>query len=593
MYSYLTPPETSHCQGKTDSGLEFDDYCGDEWESLIEKRFRDWALSIFGGTSPREVTRGYKLTFPPERGTSKRSTFTVSNPSPNERGATTAASNSRTSCAAVVGELPGCLPGIDTSVTGGDEVAEESSGTNLPNISETMQVVPPYTSIPPSLVDQPSATTPQIPDDDLEIHMVPRVFGTTVPRGIFSPPQSLEPARIHTFNVSSTVAEFPVTAPAASGSSHRVTSSQVVSSVVHKPPCLVTPPVLESSQIVTSNQTAISPIIVPLLESSQVVSPDRTERSTFIHEPTHLVTPILESSQATLLDHATHSAVVHELAHLVTPVLESSQAVPSGQVIVAPIARKPPSLVNPTIVGPIHPVAPQQVTDPPHVTHEPRPAAAPGSPDLVGDATGGDSGATVTTKGVYRLRDKVSATTANRTWRDSIEGTPDVILSLGGSGYEFVNPSLQQEPPIRFVENDDVSIPPSTAPSPAPSSIMPSSQQSLEEYLTIPTDVVDLTPPSEHIVEELLSAALPSEPATVASGRFPSAPREIPTYDIDRSDFPSWLLERDRLEFVLSVEAGDLWEKLITAWLRQERRLGFGLNETIVRGRFCHRLWHI
>jgi hypothetical protein len=38
------------CQGKTGLGLEFDEWYGDEWENLIEKRFKDWAMAIFGGT---------------------------------------------------------------------------------------------------------------------------------------------------------------------------------------------------------------------------------------------------------------------------------------------------------------------------------------------------------------------------------------------------------------------------------------------------------------------------------------------------------------------------------------------------------------
>ena len=50
---------------------------------------------------------------------------------------------------------------------------------------------------------------------------------------------------------------------------------------------------------------------------------------------------------------------------------------------------------------------------------------------------------------------------------------------------------------------------------------------------------------------------------------------------------PSWLLEYGRLDSILSVEAGGLWEKLITTWVRQERRLGFGLNEDIVSSRLC------
>ncbi|KAF9781016.1 hypothetical protein BJ322DRAFT_1023687 [Thelephora terrestris] len=59
------------------------------------------------------------------------------------------------------------------------------------------------------------------------------------------------------------------------------------------------------------------------------------------------------------------------------------------------------------------------------------------------------------------------------------------------------------------------------------------------------------------------------------------ASRITPSYRIDRSDIPSWLIERGRLDSVLMVEAGSLWERLIALWLRQERRLGFGLDEKI------------
>ena len=100
---------------------------------------------------------------------------------------------------------------------------------------------------------------------------------------------------------------------------------------------------------------------------------------------------------------------------------------------------------------------------------------------------------------------------------------------------------------------------------------MPSSQHSLEDFLTIPVDL----------------------PPGMAPKHFRFAPRVIPAYSIDRSDFPSWLIERGRLDYVLSVEAGDIWEKLITTWLRQERRLGFGMNEKIVRESFGRPLWYI
>lgn len=53
--------ELSHCQGKTVTGLDFHAFCGEEWDEVVEKRFKDWALSIFGGTFLREVMIGHAL----------------------------------------------------------------------------------------------------------------------------------------------------------------------------------------------------------------------------------------------------------------------------------------------------------------------------------------------------------------------------------------------------------------------------------------------------------------------------------------------------------------------------------------------------
>lgn len=589
--------ETSFCQGKTESGLEFDEYYGDKWEDLVEKRFKDWALGIFGGMSPRKATISHRLTFPSERDTMRRSMFILSDPM--------AASQSQSTVA--LEEFTEHLPEADTTVLSEEE-------------------------IPPSLVDQRSATTSQSLGINPGISMSPQaseIARFVAPQEIFPPPQSLEPAEINYANVPPTVAEPPVTTPTVSKSSHRVPPNQAV-------------------QIVKSNQTAIAPIIyestllvTPVLESSQVATPDHTAHSAIVHESPHLVAPVFESSQTVTSGQVIVAPIVPESPHLVvpSPVLESSQSVTSGQVIVAPIVHESPSLVDPAAIGSSRPAAPQQaisqgsvssrrLTDSPYAAQKSQPAAAPNSSDLVGDLTGGNSGATATTKGVYRLRDKATAATLNHTRRDSIEGVPDVTLSLSGSGYEVVNCSSQQESPVWFAGNNtNVSIPlatvPSTTPSTTPSStpspdeivvpssrqpseyltassatpapdelVVPPSQQSLEEYLTIPTGVgmVDLTllsedefvVPTSRQSEEPLTIPPGSKTAAVASRSFPFAPRIVPTYNIDQSDFPSWLLERGRLEYVMDVKAGDLWEKLITTWLRQERRLAFGMNEQLV-----------
>ena len=165
------------------------------------------------------------------------------------------------------------------------------------------------------------------------------------------------------------------------------------------------------------------------------------------------------------------------------------------------------------------------------------------------------------------------------------------MMTLGGSGYELATRSPQPDPSI---------APRSTTPS-FDGLIIPSSQRSLEEFLTIPEEIEmnipntlpaeePTTPSSQHQIEEPLTTPTSSEITTTQPKRLHFAPRVIPSYSIDRSDFPSWLLERGRLDYVLSVEAGDIWKKLITVWLKQERRLGFGLNENIVRKRLCEPL---
>ena len=150
----------------------------------------------------------------------------------------------------------------------------------------------------------------------------------------------------------------------------------------------------------------------------------------------------------------------------------------------------------------------------------------------------------------------MTAVTQSR--RDSTEGAPDMMLVLGESGYEVVTRSSQLDIPGLPSTTSSSTTPPPDEP------IVPSLQQSVEESLQIPADIG-------------------MAPRDTAPRRFFAAPRVIPTYNIDRSDLPSWLLELGRLDYVLSVESGALWEKLITTWLRQERRLGFGIDESIVR----------
>ena len=410
--------------------------------------------------------------------------------------------------------------------------------------------------LPPPLINQPSAVTFQSVDGNPGLSMPPQgseTPGFIVPQEIFPPLRSLEPTKSCHVNVPLTVTNSPATTHTVPGSSQLVAPNQVVvSPVVHDPGHLVAP-VPESSQTITPSQTTVSPVV---------------------HEPSLLVTPVLDSPEVTTPNRTLNSAAVHKSPCLVTPfpILESSQPVPTNQLAGSPTVYKSQAVAPQQVVSP-KPVSQPQAIDP-HVIHMPQHAVAHSSSDLMGGVAGDSSGATVATKSIYRSRDGVGAVDTNRPWRSLIEGAPDVMLLLCGSRYQLVNPSLLC----------DMSI--STTPSPVtPSStlppdelIMPSSQRSLKEHLTIPMEVETATPTSpspstgelvnplsQQPVEGPLTTSAAPEITTTPSGHFCFAPHVIPTYNIDQSDFPSWFLECGRLDFIFAVEVGKLWKMLITA----------------------------
>jgi len=562
-------------------------------------------------------------------------------------------SQSQTSPAAVFEQSIVFPPGIDTTIVGEFE-GIEASGVPPPQIFEAMQLVPPQTTIPPPLASQPFVMSFRSPDSEPGFPMHPPTFESpqfVVPQEIFSPPQSVESVKKYPVSISPRVTESPVVTPSlAIKPSRTVTHSQAAVSPMVTEPLLATPsPVLESSQAVTPRQVtisstvteslttplvepsqtvtpgqaAVSPMVAgallatasPILGSSQTVAPHQSNVSSMVTE-SHLTTPLVESSQTATPGQAAVSPMVAG-PPLVTPspVLGSSQAVTPHHVVAPPTVTVPPSLAVPSsVVESTQTATPQQVVvsqqsahqrrvidPPPQVIHGPQTVLR--TPGFVEGVTGGSSGTLVTTKSVYKLRDKASVTTPTRIRCDSIEEAPDIILSLSGSGYQ---PATHSSPLVTIAENDtDISTTPSsTTPSTIPFSdelIIPSPQQSFEELVTTPVEARTSIPTTPSADEFIIPSSQQSleEPLTIpaefrtatASSRFRFAPRVIPDYNIDRSDFPSWLLERGRLDFVLSMEAGDIWKKLIITWLRQERRLAFGLNAQLVSGTFCRALW--
>ena len=482
-----------------------------------------------------------------EKDSSRRSMFMLSNPS-SDKGKARVASRSQTSRVAAMEELTECLPEAGTTTVGEGEISGESSSTPLPHIPGAGGVAPPYTLIPPFFVDQPFATTLQSLDDGPGVSVPPQSFETprfVTPQEIFSPLQFLEPTNA------------PLMVTESSSSQISVPSQASVSPIVQDPALLVNAPIREST-LINSTAAGSSPQVVPQqVVSQEPIPPHQVASPPIVQDPASLANaPIREST-----------------------LINSTAAGSSPQVVPQQVVSQ-------------EPIPPHQVASPPHVI-QPQPAVKSDSSDPMGDVTRGKSGAAVRAKGTYRSRNKASAKTANRARRVSIEEAPDIILSLGGSGYELADPALHQEPPTTLADNNtDLSIAPSSTP-PLDELIVPSSRQSTEEYLTIPTEAmtVDQTAPpkdnamvspSQQSAEEPLAVSLAPETTTAASGHFAFALRVIPDYNIDRSDLPSWLFEHGRLNYILSVEAGEIWEKLITTWLRQERRLAFGLNEKLV-----------
>ena len=293
------------------------------------------------------------------------------------------------------------------------------------------------------------------------------------------------------------------------------------------------------------------------------------------------------------LNQAVVPAIVPEPMHPNTPVLGSGLATPLA--LESTLATPNSAVIFPTIYESTTPVLAGPPLNQTTVSTPVNAHYSLGAPSPISEPSGT---ATVTTGVAYKVRGKARAITSTQSRRDSIDGAPNILLSLGSSGYEVFDPSSQQESTAVLLESDsDISTPLSATPPPGTPTttssledlIIPSSQQTLEEELVIPAEA--MTTPATSSVDYLTTS--PVNESSTTSGvsvttsvplHFHLALREVPTYNIDKSDCPSWLHESQRLDFVLSVEGGELWKMLITTWFEQERRLGFGLNEALVSG---------
>ena len=310
-----------------------------------------------------------------------------------------------------------------------------------------------------------------------------------------------------------------------------------------------TPPSVDSRQVVPPTLT--SDVQLP---AAVPPSPNAVVNTTTSSVPpqTHLLNNSSDLVSSPVLD----SQPTDALRLITETPLDTSPVTPSTPCLVPPVLSLGPSRTTaPRVISPIaH--QPPTVSTLPQVRPADRSISIPGSMD--GAVSSGAGTPVPAEKSHYKVRNPTNGTTIAQSRRDSIEGAPGIILTLGARGYVLSGkPDVPTAPPFTSSSTG----PPTPAPSDEP--VVPPPQHSLEDSeLTTSADSDGVTAASFH--------------------RFIFAPRDIPDYDIDRSDFPSWFHEHGRLDSILSVEAGELWEKLITTWLRQERRLCFGLDRHIV-----------
>ena len=283
----------------------------------------------------------------------------------------------------------------------------------------------------------------------------------------------------------------------------------------------------------------------PELVSSEVLQfPSPTRSLILAHSP------VLDSHEVAMLDQA---AVV--LGPTLDVPSQISPAITLHQPLISPTTTQVSHLVSAPLAPDLSSAtALRQVLS---VAHDPTAASdsqVPQAAQVVDAGSSSLAGPAEATSSHYKTRGP--GKTIGQSRRDSIEGAPDVILTLGGSGYEL---SGQPDTPTALPTATSSTSTPTT---PLDDLIVPSSQQSLKEVLTIP-------PGTDAVINK-------------SSGISRFAPRVIPEFDHNLSDFPSWLHDRGRLNAVLEVEAGDLWKKLIGLWLQQGRRLAYGLNNKIV-----------
>ena len=167
----------------------------------------------------------------------------------------------------------------------------------------------------------------------------------------------------------------------------------------------------------------------------------------------------------------------------------------------------------------------------------------------------------------YRVRD--SGTTAPKlpSRRSSIDGVPEMV----------VDPHVDSEVPSNQDSVDDD----------APEVVV-----DLRDYISMMSDSDE----ESHVSSSQKSADacwddLPPPPSSqwrksgskrregVANRSRPSLTPTHVQLDVDEGDLPTWMVKKAQWNYLASTAGGPTWEKLLNAYMQQERRLGF--TETV------------
>ena len=478
----------------------------------MEKKFGEWALRVFGGKFHSLCKPCVHLAYPiKERNSERREIFTLSD-------------NALAQILALEAESSPQASPPDEST---QAASSQNSSTGVIQGLASLPVTSQKSSSPTTVSQKPAPrprkrsrqatskkSTPQPP--------VPGVSPptTTVPQVVVMP---------------SSAPDTPVSEPSLPTPQHVVNSlpSTVAPSVndnMSSPPTTTLP-----RAVVTPSSALDTPVSEPSLPTPQTV----------VNSLPSAVAPSINDNMSLV----TTAVGVHQLLSQVARGMQPAQGYPLTP-SESPATDPSQQFVNPSqlsadpsqvvVEPPQHTIKPSETVPPQSYTSTLPPGLAP--------------------KVSYRARGPAHASR-----RDSIDGTPDIIVDL-------VDSPMSSETPHQAPVDDDA----------------PEITVDLRDYIDLESDSDDgthvsssqktadgsrkLSPPSS-VSRQQHSGVKRAE--NVSNQAQSSTARTHPVLNVDEEDLPTWMLKKGQWKYIASTAGGPTWEKLLNLYMQQERRLEF------------------